>query len=75
MVTKYLQITEDDHKQRAFAIAKAAGNQRYPRTTTTTVRESLGSGSPFPRPEIVHVVMVVSMAPDGVALRWRKRHH
>ena len=25
----------------------------------------------FPRPEIVHVAMVVSMAPNGVALRWR----
>jgi hypothetical protein len=44
MVTKHLQITEDDHEQRAFAIAKATGNQCYPRTTTTTVRESLGSG-------------------------------
>ena len=46
MVTKHLQITEDDHKQRAFVIAKAAGNQRYPRTTTTTVRESVDLGSP-----------------------------
>jgi hypothetical protein len=44
MVTKHIQITEDDHTQRAFALAKAAGNQRYPRTTTTTVRESVGSG-------------------------------
>jgi hypothetical protein len=67
MVTKYLRITEDDHKQRVFAIAKVAGSQRYPRTTTTTVRESLGSGLPLPRPEIVHITSPVSMAPDGVA--------
>lgn len=75
MVTKRIQITEDDRRRRAFPVAKSAGNRHYPRKTTTTVRESLGMGSPLPRPEIVHVAMVVSMAPDGVALRWRKRHH
>jgi hypothetical protein len=37
MVTKHIQITEDDHRQQAFAIAKAAGNQHYPQPTTTMV--------------------------------------
>jgi hypothetical protein len=44
MVTKHIQITQNDHKQQAFAVAKSAGNHRYPRTTTTTVRESLVNG-------------------------------
>jgi len=25
--------------------------------------------------EIIHVTSPESMAPDGVAMRWRKRHH
>jgi hypothetical protein len=75
MVTKHTQTTPNDRRQRRFAVANPQGNRCYPQTTTTVVRESLGWGSPFPRPEIVHVAMVVSMAPDGVALRWRKRHH
>ena len=74
MVTKHIQITEDDRRRRAFAAAKSAANRCYPLTTTTTVRESLGSESSLPRPEIVHVASAVSMAPGGVALRWRKRH-
>jgi len=32
------------------------------------------ANSPFPRPEIVHFASPESTAPDGVALRWRKRH-
>jgi hypothetical protein len=44
MVTKHVQITEDNRRRRVFAVAKFAGNQRYPRTTTTTVRESLVLG-------------------------------
>jgi SAM-dependent methyltransferase len=68
MVTKYLQITEDDHGQRAFAIAKAAGNQRYPRTTTTTVRESVGSGfDAVPG-------AVRSLTQAGASLRARESH-
>ena len=51
-----------------MAIPKAAGNWHYPRTTTTTVRKSLGLGSSFPRPEIVHVASSESTAPDGVVL-------
>ncbi len=35
----------------------------------------LGFGVAAPSAEIVHVALAESMAPDGVALRWRKRHH
>jgi hypothetical protein len=45
MVTKQIQVTQNDHRQRAFAVAKIAGKQHYPRTTTTVVPESLGSGA------------------------------
>ena len=44
-VTKYIQITENNHRRRAFAAAKVAGDRRYLRPTTTTVRKSLGFGS------------------------------
>jgi hypothetical protein len=37
MVTKHIQITEDDHRQQAFAIAKPAGNRHYPQPTTMMV--------------------------------------
>ena len=37
MVTKHIQIIEDDRRQQAFAIAKAAGNRHYPQPTTTMV--------------------------------------
>ena len=41
MATKHIQITQDDHRQRAFAVENIAGDRCYPRTTTTVVRESL----------------------------------
>ncbi len=44
-VTKHIQTTQEDQRQRAFAVAKPAGNRCYPRTTTTTVREFLDSES------------------------------
>jgi hypothetical protein len=31
---KHMQRTENDHRRRALEVAKAAGNQRYPLTTT-----------------------------------------
>jgi hypothetical protein len=50
--TLYGHKTHPDNSRRprrpAFAVAKSAGNQHYPQTTTTTVRKSLGSGS-WPR--------------------------
>jgi hypothetical protein len=52
MVTKHIQITQNDQRQPAFAVAKTAGNQCYPRTTTITVRESLVMRLPFPRPKL-----------------------
>jgi hypothetical protein len=48
--TKRIQIARYNHRRRAFVVAKVAGNRRHPRTTTTAVRESLGSGSPLPCP-------------------------
>jgi hypothetical protein len=30
-VTKYVQTTQKDHRRQAFAVAKRAGNQSYPR--------------------------------------------
>ncbi len=36
--------TGDDRRQRACAVAKAAGSRHYPRTTLITARESAGSG-------------------------------
>jgi hypothetical protein len=32
-------------------------------------------GSLLPRPTIIHAASLESTAPDGVAPRWRKRHH
>jgi hypothetical protein len=60
MVTKHIQTTENDHRRRALAVAKAAGNRCYPLTTTITVRESLGSGFD---PQATHKINI------GVGLR------
>jgi hypothetical protein len=75
MVTKHIQITEDERRQRAYALPKAAGDgdiheQPLPRSANKRVHGSL-----LPRPTIIHAASLESMAPDGVAPRWRKRHH
>jgi hypothetical protein len=43
-VTKRIETARYNHNQRAFAVAKHAANGCHPRPTTTTVRESAGSG-------------------------------
>lgn len=58
-----------DSSPRAFVVAKRAVNRHCP-------QRILGfEDHPLPRPEIVHVALPESMAPHGVAPRWRKRHH
>jgi hypothetical protein len=52
--------------------ADPAANWSWFATAETT---GVVSGSPLPRPDIVHVAAPESTAPDGVAPRWRKRHH
>ena len=52
---------------RAFKDLDAAGAAHDLRT--------LGLWVAAPLAEILHVAPAESKAPDGVALRWRKRHH
>jgi hypothetical protein len=52
MVTKHIQTIQKDHKRPKFAVTKGADNRHYPQTTTTAVRESLGSGFDPRRPLI-----------------------
>lgn len=51
--TLYGHKTYPDNRRRprtmSIRTAKAADNRWYPQTTTTTVRESVGLGSPVPR--------------------------
>jgi hypothetical protein len=66
MVTKHIQITQNDHRQQAFAVAKAAGNHHYQRTTTTMVRESLDLGLPFKWPLPYSLDAVAGRSGTGV---------
>ena len=45
--TKRIRIARRNHQRRAFAVAKYPSNRRYPRATTTMVRESLVLGRRF----------------------------